>query len=427
MKRVCSFLVAFILIFSLVASMTASANITDPTKVGSYAGEFVIAPGFSEGDLTAISKAIRAEYNRSIATRNFQNASIYFDYGNATGELVHQWAGSAHEGDVGAGTRVFGPYSCMNQDFSGGGSSCPEAFSQGSGWCCILVTTASLKKGEAYTIRDDIGQLYAAAGGTNSMWGMPTSNQFWVDTNTASSAAGAQFVEEYPADTGYYLVQNFDEGFAILADGRSYYSGFFFYETGYSAPAYNGVADNPEVAANTPIKSSDGPSLINADEVIIPEDVVFTMGVEDTTIHNYDEEEDGGGDTVVTTVEGEDGAEGDATEADTASEAEGGDPTAEATTSTVTSRVAGTAATTTTYLFGMPLDQAMPILIGIIAAVVVIIAVIIILVVVSSKKKKAAALAAGAEAAEAGAEEAPAEEVPAEEAAEEAPAEETAE
>lgn len=247
------------LIAVLVAATTIIALLVSGMVMASYATDNLAAVGamgstiwkdFSQSDMNKVSRLIRAEFNRTSQLRSeMHKGGRYFDYGEATDELVHAWAGSAGEYNG----VPHDPVGCMNQDFSGGYSTCLQAFEQPSQWCCILVTRASFEKNEAYTIRDAMASKYAAAGGPNSAWGMPTSNQYWV-------------IE----DGKEVLYQQFDNGYARAVDGSALDAFFSFHykwdeETDMNYPK-SGAPDRPSF--NGEIDSESSFTTVDPDESI---------------------------------------------------------------------------------------------------------------------------------------------------------------
>ena len=394
MKKVLSIVLALAVMLTAVVSCFAfTASATDNLSAVGALGS-TVWKDFSTGDLNKVSRLIRAEFNRTSQLRSeMHKGTKYFNYGESTDELVHSWAGSSGEYDG----VPHDPVGCMNQDFSGGTSTCLQAFSQAAQWCCILVTRASFEKNEAYTVRDSIASQYAAAGGPNSAWGMPTSNQYWV-------------VE----DGQEVLYQQFDNGYARAVDGSSLTAFFGFHykwdeETDMNYPK-SGEPDRPSFA-NVAINDSNV-NFTNPDtNVDIPGDITF---VEEDPGANPDDGNPGDGNpgdgnpadpanpdnpgdatnSDGTTVSGDATASGDAAIVDGDDIAENGDGTA----ATTSGNVRVIRHNSPFYQFVLDYWWVL-----VIAGVVLIaIIVIVIVVVVNGKKKKAAAGADNADNAPAG-------------------------
>ncbi|MGI6270535.1 MAG: dockerin type I domain-containing protein [Candidatus Howiella sp.] len=218
MKKLISVLLALVICFAL-PMLSVSAAVTDPNTVGSLGREVYLAPGFTQEDLPVVQSLIRREYNRGIQTRSIKHqGKAYFNYGQSTGEFVHAFVGTERTTEEGV---VLPAAACMNQDFTGGYSDCLATMGMDNNWCCILVTPESLKKGEAYTVRDGIGNAWGNAGATNSYWGLPTGNQYWI------------------GDTCY---QTFEYGYAAAERASIIFVNFFTYEEGNVAPAVPNAA-----------------------------------------------------------------------------------------------------------------------------------------------------------------------------------------
>lgn len=180
-----------------------------------------MAPGFSDADLLSARKLIIEEYNRGIKTRSVRHkGKCYFDYGESTEELVHAWIGEEHAASDGT---VLPASACMAQNFVGGNSDTLATIGMSEKWCCIMVTPESLKKGEAYTLRDGIAYAWGSAGGLNSCWGLPTGNQFWIDN---------------------MCYQTFEYGYAAAENAQIVFTEFHLYADGETAPA-GGEENNP--------------------------------------------------------------------------------------------------------------------------------------------------------------------------------------
>ncbi len=194
---------------------------TDPSTVAAITEDIWMAPGFSDADLASVRKLIKEEYNRGIKTRSVRyKGELYFDYGKSTEELVHAWIGEEHAAADGTALPAS---ACMVQDFVGGNSDNLEVLGKGGKWCCIMVTPESLKKGEAYTVRDAFANAWGNAGGPNSFWGLPTGNQFWIDN---------------------MCYQTFEYGYAAAENAQILFTEFHLYADGETAPV-GGVEDNP--------------------------------------------------------------------------------------------------------------------------------------------------------------------------------------
>lgn len=392
MRKIASLVLALIMVFS-VCTFNASARITNPNDVGAVGDEISLAPGFSASDLKQVRKLIKEEYNRGIATRSVKHkGKAYFDYGNSTGEYVHAWVGS--ERTTGEG-EVLPAAGCMNQDFTGGYSDSLEVLGQGANWCCILVTTDSLAKGEAYTVRDGIANKWGSEGGTNSFWGMPTSNQYWV------------------GDTCY---QQFERGYAVSQKAQLVFTEFYASdEEGYVPPPAlpgPGSESSWDYDWGEPAPAEDEQGYVDTEVPDLPEGITIT--VKEPEAPNQGGEATEGENTEGEATEGEatEGENSEAVSAESeAAEGEGEGDTIENVSNSNSSKKAGTV-TTTTYFLGMELTPELQrnLIIAGIALGVLIIAIIVVIIVLVKKKKAKAAMA------DASAEEIPAEEAPAEEA-----------
>lgn len=202
---------------------------------------------------------IRKEYNRGIRTRSVKHRGTqYFHYGKSTKDLVHVWAVWEPSADGSTSFSVV----CMNQDFVGGYSDCYPTIGLDEGWCCILVTPESLKKGEAYTVRDGIANAWGDAGGINSHWGLPTGNQYWI---------------------GDICYQTFEHGYAAARDAQMIHSEFFAYSDGHVAPAvpdaaaydhYTDVQVEGEMQTPVVMNPSDLQGDLDGDGAVTVSDVV---------------------------------------------------------------------------------------------------------------------------------------------------------
>lgn len=214
MRRLLNFLIAVTIVCAVFVCAVLPAGATkDVSKVGYYGGNGLWEE-FYESEINQITALIRAEFNRGSKTRSeMHKGTRYFNYGESTGEYVYSHAGkpvNRHGESLGV---VAG---CMIQDFGGGYSTRPAAFDgRPKQWCCIMVTRASLDKGEAYTIRDSIASQYTQNGDVRGSWGLPTSNQYWV-------------VE----DGEEVLYQQFEYGYARSLKGQSYDAMFKFHHVG---------------------------------------------------------------------------------------------------------------------------------------------------------------------------------------------------
>ena len=249
-----------VIMVCLLAVLQASAAVTDPATVGGLGSEVDLAPGFSQADLPKVQQLMRQEYNRGVRTRSLKHkGTAYFNYGQSTGELVHAWVGS--ERMTGNG-QVLPAAACMNQDFIGGYSDTLATMGMSENWCCIMVTPESFKKGEAYTLRDAFANAWGNVGGTNSFWGLPTGNQYWI------------------GDTCY---QTFEYGYAVSENAQFIFTEFHFYADGETAPAvpndaaYDHYTDVAVTEAAPPLidpEPSDVPGDLDGDTLITVSDVV---------------------------------------------------------------------------------------------------------------------------------------------------------
>ncbi|MGI6270429.1 MAG: hypothetical protein ACOYKJ_07865 [Candidatus Howiella sp.] len=377
MRKALSILVAAVIAFSMF-TFNAGATITDINTVGAVAGDVSLAPGFTndKATLALVRKLIIQEYNRGVLTRSIKHkGTAYFDYGESTGELVHPWVGSDRK--VEETGEVIPAASCMNQDFTGGYSDSLATLGQGNNWCCILVTPESLALGKAYTVRDGIANAWGNAGGTNSYWGLPTGNQYWI------------------GDTCY---QTFERGYASALKGQVINVEFLAYDAGNVAPApgdYDHYTEKPITDDKLPETKPDD---VNPDDGnIVPYDPQETTNPGDETQDGESQEGE--------TQEGE-SQEGEVT----STEGEGADEAEVNSNTGKTSSKAGGTVTTTTYFLGMELTPELQrnLIIGGIALAVLIIAIIVVIIVLVKKKKAKAA-------AEVPAEDAPVEDAPADE------------
>ena len=407
MKKIASLFLALIMVFSICA-FNASASITNANDVGAVGDEISLAPGFTESQLKRVRQLIKEEYNRGIVTRSVKHkGKAWFDYGNSTGEYVHAWVGS--DRTTGEGVTLAAA-ACMNQDFTGGYSDSLEVLGQGANWCCILVTPESLAKGEAYTVRDGIANKWGSEGGTNSFWGLPTSNQYWV---------------------GSTCYQQFERGYAVSEKAQLIFTEFYAAdEEGYvPPPALPGPGSNSSYDYDwgEPDPPKDGIQTTDPTVPDLPGGVTITVKKPEAPTQPGDaqtgEPQDG---------QPQDGEHQDGQPQDGENQT-GEDQTGEGATGEVVSKAgnasskkSGAVTTTTTYFLGMELTPELQrnLIIGGIALAVLIIAIVVVIIVLV-KKKKAKAAAAETPAENAPADEAAAEEAPKDEAAaEEAPKDE---
>lgn len=249
LKGLLACLAALTLLFSCLAgsALADEYNILIGENGQSYWHEF------KPEDLDRVAELIKKEYNRTSRLRSEKDkGKSYFNYGRSTDEGIHAWCGS----EVEYNGVPHAPVGCMAQDFVGGNSTCYQAFAMPENWCCIVVTKKGFDKGEAYTIRDAVASQYAAAGGTNSYWGLPTSNQYWV-------------VE----DGQEVLYQQFDNGYARAVDGSSLsaFFGFHYFwdeETDMNFPK-SGSAERPSYMLPDGTKGDvDGNNAINVSDIM---------------------------------------------------------------------------------------------------------------------------------------------------------------
>ena len=367
-----------------------------------------MAPGFSDADLLSARKLIIEEYNRGIKTRSVRHkGKCYFDYGESTEELVHAWIGEEHAASDGT---VLPASVCMVQNFVGGNSDTLATMGMSENWCCIMVTPESFKKGEAYTLRDAFANAWGNAGGTNSFWGLPTSNQYWV---------------------GSTCYQQFERGYAVSEKAQLIFTEFYAAdEEGYvPPPALPGPGSNSSYDYDwgEPDPPKDGIQTTDPTVPDLPGGVTITVKKPEAPTQPGDQQ----------TGEPQDGQPQDGEHQDgqpqDGENQTGEDQTGEGATGEVVSKAgnasskkSGAVTTTTTYFLGMELTPELQrnLIIGGIALAVLIIAIVVVIIVLV-KKKKAKAAAAETPAENAPADEAAAEEAPKDEAAaEEAPKDE---
>lgn len=385
MKRALSVVIALTIMMTMVFScFTLSASATKNTgEVGAMSTkiwkEFVSSDSAEQtAILNKVTKLIREEFNRTSKLRSFMfNGEKYFDFGEPTGEKVHSWAST---GTITYNEQEHAAVGSMNQDFTGGHSTCKSAFSQPPQWACILVTKASYDKGEAYTVRDSVASAYASSGGPNGDWGFPITNQFWV-------VEGGIEV----------LYQKFDNCYVSFKEGKDL-SAFKTVVYKWDDPAAydacdpsKGTWERPSYAAMP--EPSEGGIVINPTEPIAMPDFSEFEIIEEAAPDETTEDPGAAEDP----VDGEDPADGDESTDETSSSdetsSEGESNVSDGEDVAEGNAQATTSTKVTTHKKNSPFLQFMidNMVIIIVAAVVVVAAVAALVIVLVAKKKKAVA------------------------------------
>lgn len=223
MKKIISILVAVTMIVGMFVLTASAAPV--PAEVGRIS-EGRILPEFV-GKEQALTNAFKAAYAEAIKLKAY-DLNANFNPGESTEEYVHDWVGDT--------------YKTMAQDFTGGNSNCFEAFGQKEGWNVFLCYDPNTLK--VYHVRDGIAQAWASNGGTNSNWGLPTSNQFWGTL-----------------DGELVVIQEFMNGYAYGPDNNVFDITFVPFEEDpdYSKPA-DATAEHPNVGGGNGGDVDDTPS-----------------------------------------------------------------------------------------------------------------------------------------------------------------------
>lgn len=253
MKKLASACFSAVLAVSVLSTGLIVANATDRSQVGSITS----VPARFEGKQDQLSQKYKAAFEWGITLHAAKAGDGNFDFGDASGELVHAWSGTDPDGNV---------YEICNQDFDGGNSTVAGAFSY-KNWSAITCSDADTLN--VVILRDAPAELYAKGGGVNNwQFGSPTTNQYWREENGIP-----------------VLYQQFENGYLRCEEGETWYSNFYnivdegenYVQPPQAPPAYGDIyaqnadgcswenpkyfpVDKPKVP---PVTSTDNPNIDN--------------------------------------------------------------------------------------------------------------------------------------------------------------------
>lgn len=178
-------------------SMGLMAGATDASQVGAIGDSGV--PDAFKGKEAELTQKYKEAYNWGITLHSHKENDGMFNFGDASGELVHIWPGTDPEGNV---------YQICNQDFDNGTSTVSNAFSYNN-WAAIVC--ADPETLNVVIMRDAAAEWYAKGGGVNN-WqsGSPTTNQYWRTENGVP-----------------VCYQQFENGHLRIEEGEVWYAEFY--------------------------------------------------------------------------------------------------------------------------------------------------------------------------------------------------------
>lgn len=178
-------------------SMGLMAGATDASQVGAIGDSGV--PDAFKGKEAELTQKYKEAYNWGITLHSHKENDGMFNFGDASGELVHIWSGTDPEGNV---------YQICNQDFDNGTSTVSNAFSYNN-WAAIVC--ADPETLNVVIMRDAAAEWYAKGGGVNN-WksGSPTTNQYWRTENGVP-----------------VCYQQFENGHLRIEEGEVWYAEFY--------------------------------------------------------------------------------------------------------------------------------------------------------------------------------------------------------
>ena len=131
-------------------SMGLMAGATDASQVGAIGDSGV--PDAFKGKEAELTQKYKEAYNWGITLHSHKENDGMFNFGDASGELVHIWSGTDPEGNV---------YQICNQDFDNGTSTVSNAFSYNN-WAAIVC--ADPETLNVVIMRDAAAEWYAKGG-----------------------------------------------------------------------------------------------------------------------------------------------------------------------------------------------------------------------------------------------------------------------
>lgn len=200
------------------SALTVPAFATDALKVGVIGGP--VADRFI-GKETPLTENFKKAYEWGIQLHAHKSNDGKFDFGESSGEGVHEWVGTNPDDTV---------HSVMAQDFDGGNSTAASAFSYNN-WAAFVCSDAETC--DVVILRDAPAELYARAGGVNNwQYGDPVTNQYW------------RMEDGIPV-----LYQQFENGYLRIEEGEFWYAEFHnrfdedddYAEPPQAPPAYGNI------------------------------------------------------------------------------------------------------------------------------------------------------------------------------------------
>lgn len=238
MKKLVSALISTALAVSTL-SMGLVAGATDVTQVGAIGDKGV--PDRFGGKEDALKTKYKEAYNWAITLHAHKSSDGLFDFGEASGELVHRWSGTDDSENA---------YEICNQDFDNGDSIASGAFTYNN-WAALVCSDPDTMN--VVVMRDAAAEWYAKGGGPNNrLSGNPTTNQYWRTEDGMQVA-----------------YQQFEKGYLRIEEGEAWYT--YFHSPEVDGDAYVAPPKAPPAYGDIYAKNSDGCSWENPK--YIPTDV----------------------------------------------------------------------------------------------------------------------------------------------------------
>ncbi|MCI8361402.1 MAG: hypothetical protein HFE86_08720 [Clostridiales bacterium] len=218
MKKLVSACVSAVLAVSTL-SMGLFAGAAELSEVGTI-GEKGLPSRFA-GKEDQLSQKYKAAYQWAIQLHAQKQNDGNFNFGNASGEFLHNWSGTDPNDQV---------YEICNQDFDSGNSTASGSFSYNN-WAALVCTNPDTL--EVIVMRDAAAEYYAKGGGVNN-WQTsdPITNQYWRMEGGIPVA-----------------YQQFKNGYLRSEEGESWYTDFYskidldadYVEPPQAPPAYGDI------------------------------------------------------------------------------------------------------------------------------------------------------------------------------------------
>ena len=202
------------------SALTVPAFATDISMVGVIGGP--VADRFI-GKETRLTENFKKAYEWVIQLHAQKASDGKFDFGESSGEGVHEWAGTNPDDTV---------HSVMIQDFDGGNSTAASAFLYNN-WAAFVCSDAETC--DVVILRDAPAEMYAKGDGVNNwQFGDPITNQYW------------RMEDGVPV-----LYQQFENGYFRCEEGESWYGEFHsridegadYVEPPEAPPAYGDILE----------------------------------------------------------------------------------------------------------------------------------------------------------------------------------------